>query len=463
MTPDEFRQYGHKAIDWVADYLAHADRYPVVPKVKPGDLTDALPACGPERGEPMTAILADFEKLIVPANTHWNHPGFMAYFANSAPPEGILAELLATALNPNGMMWKTSPAVTELEQVVLGWLRQWAGWPADWFGMIHDTASTGVMHAVAAARQFVCPDTRNRGAAPVLTVYTSEQAHTCTEKGAMSLGMGQENVRHVPVDSEFAMRPEALEDLIRRDLDAGLHPCCVTATVGTTGTTAIDPVPAVADICERYKIWLHIDAAYAGSAAIVEEFRWAFAGCERADSLIFNPHKWLLTPMDCSVLYTRRPEVFRQAYSLVPDILRTKADPRAVNLMDYGVPLGRRFRALKLWFILRSYGREGLAAIIREHVRLAQDFAREVEADPRFERTAPAPFSTVCFRYKGTDDENRAILEHVNASGEVFLSGTTVAGRFILRLTIGNRATTAKQVNRAWELIREAAPSLAST
>jgi len=455
MTPEEFRRYGHQAIDWVADYLINAESHPVVPKVKPGELTDSLPACGPERGEPMPTILADFERLIIPATTHWNHPGFMAYFANSSPPEGILGELLAAALNSNGMMWKTSPAVTELEQVVLGWLRQWAGFPADWFGMIHDTASTGAMHAIAAARQSACPETRSHGASPGLTVYTSEQAHTCIEKGAMSLGMGQENVRHVPVDSQFAMRPDALEDLIARDLDAGLRPCCVAATIGTTGTTAIDPVPAIADICERHKIWLHVDAAYAGSAAIAEEFRWAFVGCERADSLIFNPHKWLLTPMDCSVFYSRHPEVLRRAFSLVPDILRTKADPRAVNLMDYGVPLGRRFRALKLWFILRSYGREGLANIIREHVRMAHEFVLQVESDTRFERVAPTPFSTVCFRYKGTDDENRAILERVNASGEVFLSGTSVAGRYILRLTIGNRATTARQVDRAWQLIQE--------
>ena len=455
MTPDQFRQYGHQAIEWIADYLAHAGRYPVQARVQPGQLTDALPACGPEQGEPMDRIVADFERLIVPAMTHWNHPGFMAYFANSAPPEGILGELFCAALNGNGMLWKTSPAVTELEQVCLRWLRQWSGLPADWFGMIHDTASTGAMHAMAAARAFADPDARTRGGKPGLAVYVSDQAHTCMEKGAVALGMGQENVRRVPVDAGFSMRIDALQDLIERDLAAGLRPCAVGATVGTTGTTAVDPVPAIADLCERYKMWLHVDAAYAGSAAVAPEFRWLMEGCERADSFITNPHKWLLTPMDCSVFYTRRPEVLKQAFSLVPDILYTQDDPRAVNMMDYGVPLGRRFRALKLWFVLRSYGHEGLAAMIREHVRMAQEFAGWVEADPRFERTAPGRLSTVCFRYKGTDDDNRRIQDHVNQSGEILISGTKLNGVFTLRLAIGNMGTKPEHVARAWELIGE--------
>jgi aromatic-L-amino-acid decarboxylase len=338
----------------------------------------------------------------------------------------------------------------------LGWLRQWSGLPADWFGMIHDTASTGVMHAVAAARAAADPESRTRGGKPNLTVYVSEQAHTCTEKGAIALGMGQENVRHVPADAEFQMRADALEQLIERDLAAGLRPCMVTATVGTTGTTAVDPVPAIADVCQRRGIWLHVDAAYAGSAAIVPEFRWLFEGCERADSLITNPHKWLLTPMDCSVFYTRRPDVLKRAFSLTPDILYTQDDPRAVNMMDYGVPLGRRFRALKLWFILRSYGHEGLAAVIREHVRMAQEFARDMETDTRFERTAPGRLSTICFRYKGTDEDNRRIQDHVNESGEVLISGTKLNGRFTLRLAIGNMATRPEHVARAWDLIKAA-------
>jgi aromatic-L-amino-acid decarboxylase len=268
--------------------------------------------------------------------------------------------------------------------------------------------------------------------------------------------MGQENVRHVPVDEEFRMRVDALAGMIERDLAAGLRPCAVAATVGTTSTTAVDPVPAIADLCQRHGIWLHVDAAYAGSAAVAPEFRWLLEGCERADSLITNPHKWLLTTSDCSVFYTRRPEVLKAAFALTPDILYSQDDARAVNMMDYGVPLGRRFRALKLWFVMRSYGREGLAAVIREHVRLAQEFAREVEADPRFERTAPGRLSTICFRYKGSDDDNRRIQDRVNESGEVLISGTKLNGRFTLRLTIGNMGTTPEHVARAWELIREA-------
>jgi aromatic-L-amino-acid decarboxylase len=453
MTPEEFRLYGHQAIEWVATYLENSGRYPVLPSVKPGELTDALPASGPEHGEPMNVILAEFRRLIVPAMTHWNHPGFLAYFANSATGEGILGELFSAALNGNGMLWKTSPAITELEQVVLGWLREWSSLPANWFGMIHDTASTSSMHAIAAAREFTDPESRTRGTRPGLVVYTSEQAHSSIEKGAIAVGIGQDYVRKVPVDDEFRMRPEALRELIERDLAAGLRPCCVTATIGTTSTTSVDPVPAIADLCRQHNIWLHVDAAYAGSAALAPEFRWAFEGCDRADSFVTNPHKWLATPIDCSVFYTARPDVLRRAFSLIPEYLQTQEDPRAINLMDYGVPLGRRFRALKLWFIMRSFGREGLAEMVRGHVRMAQDLAREIAADPRFEITAPHPFSVVCFRYRGTDDENRRILERVNATGEVFLSGTLLKGRFALHLAIGNCNTTAKHVARAWELV----------
>jgi len=454
MTPEEFRRHGHQAIDWIADFLAHPERYPVMPNVKPGKLVDALPARGPEHSEEMEAIFADFERLIVPAVTHWNHPGFMGYFAISAPPAGILAELLCAALNTNGMLWKTSPAVVELEQVALSWIRQWSGWPDDWFGITFDTASTSSMHALAAAREAADPQSRTRGSQPGLVVYTSEQSHSSIEKGAIAIGIGQDHVRRIPVDDQFRMRPDALSNAIKRDLAAGLKPCCVTATVGTTSTTSVDPVPAIADLCERHKLWLHVDSAYAGPTAMVPEFRWAFEGCERADSLVTNPHKWMFTPQECSILYTRRPEVLRRAFSLIPEYLQSTIDPRAVNFMDYGVPLGHRFRALKLWFVLRSFGRDGIAKLIREHVRLAQEFARWVASDARFEIAAPSPFSVVCFRMKGTDDQNRALLESVNASGEVFISGTVLDGKFTLHLAIGNHATTEAHVQKAWELIR---------
>ena len=457
MTPEEFRKYGHQAIDWVAEFLTHVERYPVLPAVKPGELTDALPAHGPEKGESMETILADFERLIVPASTHWNHPGFMAYFANSGTPEGILGELLAAALNGNGMVWKTSPAVTELEQVTLRWLAEWSGLPSNWFGMIYDTASVSSMHAIAAAREVADPQSRTKGTTRGLTVYTSAQSHWSIEKGAISLGIGKDYVRNVTVDADFRMRVDKLEELIQADLAAGLKPCFVAATVGTTSTTSVDPVPAIADICEKYKLWLHVDAAYAGAAAVAPEFRWAFEGCERADSYVMNPHKWLLVPMDCSVFYTSRPEVLRRAFSLVADYLEMPADSRSPNLMDYGVPLGRRFRALKLWFVLRSYGHEGVAAVIREHVRLAQWFQRQVEDDPRFEVVAPGRFSVVNFRLKSGDQDNRRLLDAVNAAGDVFLSNTVLNGKFTLHLAVGNYQTAERHVARAWELVSQAA------
>ncbi len=462
MTPDEFRRHGHEAIEWIADFLENPSRYPVLSRVSPGELTDALPAAGPERGETMEQILADFNRLIIPALTQWNHPGFFAYFANSSPPEGILGELFTAALNGNAILWKTGPAITELEQVALRWLRAWSGLPDAWFGVIYDSASTSSMHALAAARHAKDPDSRTKGVRPGLVVYTSEQSHSSIEKGAIAVGIGQDHVRRIAVDDEFRMRLDALRDAIETDLAAGLRPCCVTATVGTTSTTSVDPVPAIADLCQQHGIWLHVDAAYAGSAALVPELRWAFAGCDRADSFVTNPHKWLLTPMDCSIFYTRRPDVLRRAFSLVPEYLQTAEDPRAVNLMDYGVPLGRRFRALKLWFVLRSFGREGLAEIIRGHVGMARDLAAWVDDDPSFERTAPAPFSVVNFRYKGSDDENRAILDRVNATGEVFLSGTVLRGRFTLHLAIGNYGTRREHVARAWELVRREAAAIGS-
>lgn len=440
----------------MADYLAHSETYSVLPRVKPGDLIDALPPCGPEHGEPMAAILDDFRKIVVPAATHWNHPGFMAYFAISASGPGILGEMLTAALNMNGMLWKTSPAVVELEQVALSWLRQWIGLPDGLFGIIFDTASTSSMHAIAAAREMVAPDVRTDGGGSGLVIYTSEQSHSSIEKGAIAIGIGQKNVRKIPVDSEFRMRPDALAAAIEQDQTAGLRPFCVVATVGTTSTTSIDPVEEIATIAERHGAWLHVDAAYAGVAALAPELRHILRGCERADSLVTNPHKWLFTPVDISVLFTRRPEILRRAFSLVPEYLRTADDPRATNYMDYGVPLGHRFRALKLWFVLRYYGREGLAAIIRQHIHWAQELAAQIDAHPRFERTAPTPFSTVCFRWKGADDENRRILERVNASGEVFLSHTVLRGQYCLRLAIGNMKTTREHVQRAWELVQSA-------
>lgn len=454
MPPDEFRKMAHQVVDWIADYLAESDTYPVVARVKPGELVDALPAGGPESGEPIEAIFADFQRRILPGITHWNHSGFLAYFATSSSGPGILGEMLAAALNSNGMLWKTSPAVTELEHVTLSWLRQWMGLPDEFFGIIYDTASVSSMHAIAAAREFAAPECRESGTANGLTLYCSEQAHSSIEKSAIAIGVGQRNVRRIPVDAEFRMRPDALERAIESDIGAGKRPFCVVATAGTTSTTSIDPVPAIALIARSHNLWLHVDAAYGGAAAIVAEYRHVLAGAEHADSLVVNPHKWLFTPVDLSVLYTRRPDILRRAFSLTPEYLRTQEDPRAVNLMDYGVPLGRRFRALKLWFVLRYYGREGIASIIRQHIQCAQELARQIEVDDRFELCAPAPLSVVCFRLRASDEENRVLLNRVNAEGSFFLSHTVLNGRFVIRLAVGNIRTTREHIQNAWNLVK---------
>jgi aromatic-L-amino-acid decarboxylase len=456
----DFRQAAHQAVDWIADYLEHARRYPVLPQIQPGELMDALPPSAPEKGEPFSALLRDFEKQILPAVTHWNHPRFMAYFSCTGSTPAVLGEMLAAALNTNGIHWLTSPAVAELEQVTMRWLRQWLGLPPEFFGIVYDTASVSTMHAIAAARELAAPEARVNGSRSNLVLYTSEQAHSSIEKGAIAIGVGQKNVRKVPVDAEFRMRPEALRDMVAGDYAAGLRPFCVVATVGTTSTTSVDPVAAVADIAEKYNLWFHVDAAYAGAAAILPEHKHILAGAERAHSLVMNPHKWLFTPIDFSAFYTRKPEILRRAFSLIPEYLRSKAqeDERAINLMDYGVSLGRRFRALKFWFILRYFGREGIERLLRAHIAWGQEFASWVDADPRFERVAPAPFSVVCFRYKGTDEENHTLLEKLNASGQVFLSHTELHGQYVLRIAIGNLATTHEDVEAVWHLIQQTAP-----
>jgi len=452
---EDFRRAAAESTDWISDYLTNTRDYPVVSRTTPGALVDALPARGPERGESFEAILRDFREKIIPAVTHWNHPGFLAYFATTGSTPAILGEMLAAALNTNGLHWKTSPALVELEQVSLGWLRDWMGLPRDWFGMVFDTASTGSMHALAVAREYVVPEARENGNPPGLVMYTSEQSHSSIEKGAIAIGIGQKNVRKVPVDAAFRMRPEALRQMVERDVQAGLRPFCVVATVGTTSTTSIDPVNAIADIAEHHGMWLHVDCAYAGSAAIIPEYQWILEGAWRADSLVVNPHKWLMTPIDLSAFYTKRPEILRRAFSLVPDYLKNQEDSRAVNLMDYGVPLGHRFRALKFWFVLRYFGRERLAATLRSHIQLAQDLAELIEQDSRFEISAPHPFSTVCFRLKGTDEENLAILERVNASGKFYISQTKLSGKTVLRIAIGNLGTTWEDVRSCWEMIRD--------
>jgi aromatic-L-amino-acid decarboxylase len=455
---DDFRRAGHETVDWVADYLEDPRHYPVLPNVKPGSLMDALPKSGPERGESYEAILKDFETLVVPAVTHWNHPRFLAYFPSSGSAPGVLAEMLAAAVNTNAIHWKTSPASSELEQVSLRWLRQWIGLPDDFFGIIYDTASVSSLHAIAAAREMADPDVRENGMRPGMVLYTSEQSHSSIEKDSIALGIGQKNVRKIGTDAGFRMRADLLEQAIERDLAGGKRPFCVVATAGTTSTTSVDPLPAIADLAEKYKLWMHVDAAYGGAAAIVPEMKCMFAGMERAHSVVVNAHKWLFTSMDLSAFYTRRPDILQRAFSLIPEYLRTVEDPRAVNLMDYGVPLGRRFRSLKLWFVLRYFGREGIIEMLRKHVRWAQEFAGWVDEDPRFERVAPVPMSTVCFRYKGSNEENHALLDRVNATGKTFISHTVLNGQYVLRVAIGNVGTTREDVREAWDVIRDAIP-----
>ena len=431
----DLRRDGQAAVEWVARYLEGMRELPVRAQVSPGDVRGALPASPPEQAEPFEAILRDLDEVIVPGTTHWNHPRFFAYFAITGSEPGILAELLSAAFNVNAMLWRTGPAATELEELVLDWLKQLLGLPENWHGHIEDTASTSTLAGLAAARQL-----RPNG-----VVLGSEHAHSSVDKDCRILGL---ELRKIPADGEYRMRPDALEEAL-----AAEEVAAVVATVGTTSATSVDPVPAVAELCERFGAWLHVDAAYAGSAMVCEELRWAWEGIERADSLVVNPHKWLFTPVDCSVIYTRRPDALRDAFSLLPEYLRTNVD-EVTNLMDYGPALGRRFRSLKLWTVIRCYGREGLQRIIREHVRLAQLFASWVEAEPGWEVVAPVPFSVVCFRREGPDEENEALMERVNATGETYLSHTRLDDRFVMRLAIGNARTTEADVMRAWELLR---------
>jgi aromatic-L-amino-acid/L-tryptophan decarboxylase len=431
-----FHEDALATLEWIEGYFERVGELPVLAQVGPGDLRAALPAEPPEEGEPFADVLRDLDTVLLPAITHWQHPRFFAYFATTASGPGILGDFLAAALNNVGILWRTSPALQELEEVMLAWLAELLGLPAGWHGHIDDTASTATLSALAAARART-PDRR--------VVVCSEHSHSSVAKAARLLEL---KLRTVPVDERHALRPDLLH------LDGA---CAVVATIGTTSSTAIDPVPAIADACEAAGVWLHVDAAYAGSAAVCPELRPLFAGWERGDSVVVNPHKWLLVPMDCSTLWTRRPDDFRRAFSLVPEYLRNEAE---VNLSELAIPLGRRFRALKLWAVLRCFGRSGLQETIREAIRLAALFEAWVGAEPGWEVVAPRPFSLVCFRYDGSDEQNEEIMRRINASGEAFLSHTRLEGRFVLRLAIGNARTTEADVLVAWDALRREAAGL---
>ena len=476
MDPDGFRAAGHAVVDLMADYLAGVERYPVFPPIEPGSLAPLFPAQPPMSPEPVGAILDDYVRLIEPNATHWQHPGFMAYFATTASGPGILGEMLTAALGQNAMLWRTSPIGTELEGVVVGWLRQGLGLPDTFDGLLTDTASTSSLIALGAAREALGGEVAAEGlsARPEvgrLRVYASEHAHSSIDKACMTLGLGRAAVVHVAVDETYAMRPDALAAALAADRAAGRRPMAIVATIGTTSSTAIDPVAAIADVAEREGLWLHVDAAYAGAVALVPERRADFEGWERADSIVTNPHKWLFTPLDASLLLTRRMEDLRAAFSLVPEYLRTLDRETPVrDYNEYTPQLGRRFRALKLWIQLRWFGLDGLRRRIEHHIEMAQDFAGWVDADPEWERLAPVPFSTVCFRWHpealvggstadptAIDGANARIMDAVNRTGEIFLSHTRLDDRFTIRLSVGNLRTEPRHVERAWELLREAA------
>jgi len=463
MPADDFRRYGYEIVDRLADYFERIEEFPVLSQIRPDDVKNALPAAAPEFGESFDAVLADVDDIILPAVTHWNHPNFHGLFSTSTSSVGVFAEMFAAAFDMKAMLWRTAPASTELEDVVLDWLRQMTGLPDVFEGIIYDTASVSTMHAIAAARERADPNSRKLGLAgrvdaPKMRVYVSEHVHSSIDKSVITLGLGLESLRKVETNERFEMSAEKLAEAIEEDIAAGFLPICVIPTIGTTSTTSIDPVAAVADICEKHGIWMHVDAAYAGSAAILPELQPLFEGWERADSIVMNPHKWFFTPFDLSVLYCRDLDDLKKAFSLVPEYLKTDDSAGVKNGMDYGIQLGRRFRSLKLWFVMRYFGRSGLIGRIREHCRLARLFASWVEASPNWEVAAPVPFALVCFRAKADNIEaanalNEEIMRRVNSSGKAYISHTKLNGRITLRLSVGSVHVEERHITKVWNIL----------
>ena len=465
MTPDEFRRAGHELVDWIADYLRDVERLPVVPDVRPGDIRRQLPASPPARSEPIERLFADFREVIVPGMTHWGHPGFFSYFPANTSPPSILAEMLTAGLGAQCMSWLTSPAATELEQVTMDWLRQMIGLPPSFTGVIQDTASTATLVALLTARERAtrfAAGARGVADGPRLTVYASRERHSSVDKAARIAGYGVEQLRLIDTDADYGMRPDALREAMARDVDDGFVPACVVATIGTTSSTGIDPVGDVAAIAKAHEAWVHVDAAYAGSAAILPEQRALFAGWELADSVLVNPHKWMLVNFDCTAYFVRDVDALLRTFSANPEYLRTAHDAEVANFRDWGIQLGRRFRALKLWWVIRSYGVEGLQAVLRSHCAWAQEVAAWIAADDRFELAAPVPFALVCFRLKArpgerasdADARTRALMERANATGRVFFGHTLLDGRYTIRMSIGARATERRHVVEAWEMLQ---------
>ncbi|MDP4115369.1 MAG: pyridoxal-dependent decarboxylase [Bacteroidota bacterium] len=468
----DFNTYGKKVFDFIDKYFKSIEGYPVIAQVNPGDIAKQLPAQPPLAPDSMEDILRDFEDIIIPGITHWNHPMFMAMFNSTSTGPGILAEALTAALNANGFLWMGSPSLTELENVVLKWFGMLVGVPGDYFGIIYDSASTSTMHAIAAARELVLNkyDFKHEGFPSgtnlKLRIYCSEFAHSSVDKGAMVLGVGLNNVIKIKTDKNLSMIPDELEKAIKQDREKGYVPFCVVATAGTTSFTSIDPIDAIGSICSSENIWLHIDGAYGGSSAILEEMKYIFKGIEKADSVVINPHKWFFNPTDISLFYTKKPEVLKDAFSIVPEYLKTNNE-EAVNLMDYGFQLGRRFRALKLWFTIRYYGVENLKGIIREHISLAKMFEKLIVDSNEFELIAPVPFSTVCFRYNpGNMNEeqlnsiNKKIMDNLNKSGKIYLSHTKLKEKYVIRLVVAGFYQKQEHIMKAWKLIKETVSNL---
>ena len=469
MTPDEFRRAGYAAVDWVARYMEEIERYPVLSQVEPGEIRSRLPASPPEMGEPFEAVLRDLDEIIMPGITHWQSPSFFAYFSGNASGPSMLGDLVSSGLGVQGMMWATSPACTELESHVLDWLVDMLALPERFKsttrggGVIQDTGSSSSLCALLAARERATGfETNRRGIDRQLVAYASSHAHSSMEKNARIAGIGRENLRLIDADESYAMRPEALARTIDEDLAADRTPFFVTATVGTTSSHAIDPVRAIGEICRRRGLWLHVDAAHIGTAALCPEFRWIHEGLELADSYVFNPHKWMLTNLDCSCFYVADREALIRTFTVMPEYLRTAASEsgQVFDYRDWHIPLGRRFRSLKLWFVIRHYGAEGLQRYIREHVKLAQEFRSWVEEDDRFEVVAPAPLSLVCFRLTGDDDLNQRLMNSLNDSGELYITHTKLDGRLALRLAVDAPFTQRRHVERAWSLIQEHAKAI---
>ena len=460
MEKEMFRQYGYKFVDWIADYFEEIEKYPVLSPVKPGSILNQLPESPPREGESLETIFEDFKKIIIPGITHWQHPSWFAYFpANNSPPS-VLAELLTAGLGAQCMVWQTSPAAAELEERVLEWLRQLLGLPEGMQGVIQDTASTATLVALLTAREKATNFESNReGLKKSLIIYISEEAHSSVDKGAKIAGYGAQNIRRIPTDDTFAMIPKKLGESVKADKEKGFVPTCVVATVGTTSSIAVDPLSSIGQICSEHGIWLHVDAAYAGTAAILPEKRWMLEGVEFVDSFVFNPHKWMLTNFDCSAYFVRDPGALIQTFEIHPEYLKTGMDAEVKNYRDWGIQLGRRFRALKLWFVLRSYGVRGLQNLIREHIRLAKLFESWVKDNKAFELMAPVNLSVVCFRLNtGGDEEqltglNKKFEGVLNKTGKIFISHTSLRGKYVLRLAIGARMTDERNVREAWELM----------